>query len=187
MKVKILLILFFVTIISSVKAGVVFQYSGGYTAYNNDNDDINYSRLLNAAFLGASIGRKTRFMIGPSYTMWNQSHQNSAGQETSMSMTEFGATVLIYLNKSLNWKISGTYCMSVNGTRKTGNIEETLKGSAMRFGFGYHAPITDSFAIGGALSYQLTTLTSSIRNNSETEIDQSYSQILPMIELAWRY
>ena len=126
-------------------------------------------------------------MIGPSYTMWNQAHTRSNGTETEMSMTEFGATILVYLNKALNWKFSATYCMSVNGTRKTGAVEETLKGNAMRVGVGYHAPITETFAIGGVLSYQVTNLTSSIINNAETEIEQSYSQILPMIELAWRY
>ena len=118
--------------------------------------------------------------------MWNQGHTNSNGAETLMSMTEFGATVLIYLNKSLNWKFSGTY-MSVNGTRKTGAVEETSKEMPCALVFGYHAPITDAFAIGGTLSYQVTSLTSSIINNTETKIDQTYSQIIPMIELAWRY
>ena len=169
------------------KSGIVFQYSGGYTSYTNDNDELNFSRMLNAVYLGASLGRKTRVMIGPSYTMWNQAHNRSNGTETDISMTEFGATLLVYLNKSLNWKFTATYCMSVNGTRTTGAVEETLKGNAMRIGFGYHAPITDTFAIGGTLSYQVTNLTSSIINNTETEIEQSYSQILPMIELAWRY
>ena len=186
LKTSLLLLSLFVAT-PKVFGGVVFQYSGGYTSYTNDNDEIGFTRMLNAVYLGASVGRKTRFMIGPSYTMWNQGHKNSSGNETSISMTEFGATVLVYLNKSLNWKFSGTYCMSVNGTRKTGAIEETLKGNAMRFGFGYHAPITEAFAIGGTLSYQVTSLTSSIINNTETEIDQSYSQIIPMIELAWRY
>ena len=65
-----------------------------------------------------------------------------------MSMTEFGATLMIYLNRARNWKVTATYCMSVNGERKLGNTEETLKGSAMRFGFGYHAPITETFALG---------------------------------------
>ena len=182
-----LLFLFFILFSINSKASIVFQYSGGYTSYSNDNDELNFSRMLNSFYLGASIGRKTRFMIGPSYTMWNQSHTNSEGDESLMSMTEFGATVLIYLSKSLNWKVEATYCMSVNGERKLGDTEEVLKGSAMRFGFGYHAPITDTFALGINLAYQITTLTSSITNNEETEIDQTYTQMLPMIELAWRY
>ena len=169
------------------RAGLVFQYSGGYTSYTNDNDELNFSRMLNAVYLGASVGRKTRFMIGPSYTMWNQSHTNSAGNESTMSMTEFGATLMIYLNRARNWKVTATYCMSVNGERKLGNTEEILKGSAMRFGFGYHAPITETFALGLNLAYQITSLTSSITNNTESEIDETYTQMLPMLELAWRY
>ena len=168
-------------------AGVVFQYSGGYTSYSNDKDELNFSRMMNAFYLGASVGRKTRFMIGPSYTMWNQSHKNSSGSESTMTMTEFGATLMIYLNRARNWKFSATYCMSVNGERKLAATEETLKGNAMRFGFGYHAPITDTFALGLNLGYQITNLTSSITNNTETKISQSYTQILPMLELAWRY
>jgi len=172
---------------TSSKAGLVLQYSGGYTSYDNDNDELQFSRMLNAFFLGASVGRKTRFLIGPSYTMWNQSHQNSDAAESLMSMTEFGATALIYLTKAQTWKVEATYCMSVNGKRKLGETEEILKGSAMRFGFGYHAPITDTFAIGLNLAYQITTLSSSIVENNETEIDQTYTQMLPMLELAWRY
>ena len=102
-------------------------------------------------------------------------------------MTEFGATLLYYLSKSKTWKIEATYCMSVNGVRKLASTEETLKGSAMRFGIGYHAPITDTFALGINLAYQITSLTSSITNNNESVIDQTYTQMLPMLELAWRY
>jgi len=188
MKPMLSLFLFFAIITSTqLKAGIVLQYSGGYTSYTNDYDELNFSRMLNAFYLGASLGRKTRFMIGPSYTMWNQAHTNSAGNDSEMSMTEFGATALIYLSKAKTWKVTATYCMSVNGERKVGATEEILKGSAMRFGFGYHAPITDTFALGINLAYQITSLTSSITNNNETEIDETYTQMLPMLELAWRY
>lgn len=171
----------------SSKAGLVLQYSGGYTSYDNDNDEIQFSRMLNAFFLGASVGRKTRFLIGPSYTIWNQSHQNSDEVESLMAMTEFGATALIYLTKEQTWKVEASYCMSVNGKRKLGETEEILKGSAMRFGFGYHAPISENFAIGLNLAYQITNLTSSIIENDETIIDQTYTQMLPMLEIAYRY
>ena len=185
---KLLFLLFFILLTPRLsEAGLVLQYSGGYTTYSNDFDELNFSRMLNAFYLGASVGRKTQFMIGPSYTMWNQSHTNSDGDESLMSMTEFGATLLIYLTKAQTWKVTATYCMSVNGSRKVGETEEILKGSAMRFGFGYHAPITETFALGLNLGYQITTLTSSIVENEETEISQKYSQMLPMLELAWRY
>ena len=54
------ILLFLISLAQPLKtrAGIVLQYSGGYTSYTNDNDELDYSRMLNAVYLGASLGEK---------------------------------------------------------------------------------------------------------------------------------
>ena len=167
--------------------GLVLQYSGGYSTFDNDENKIGFSRMHNGFYAGASVGRTSRVLLGPSYMVWSQEHKPSASASAEdISLSEFGANLMIYINKRKNWKIEVTYCPSVNGTRTVSGADQEIKGSSYRVALGYHVMLTNSIVIGGVVSYHTTSLESKVIANTQSDITKSYTQIVPMLEIGFR-
>ena len=172
----------------SFSAGIVIQYSGGYMSFDNSESKIAFTRMNNAGYIGASLGRQAYFFLGPSYQMWSESHTPTSGGNTEeVSMTEFGATLMVYFNKNQNWKFEGTFCPKITGTRTVSGTEEEVSGSSYQVSLGYHAEITERFVLGGKISYHGVNLAQKIVSNTSSEISETYTQIVPKLEIVLRY
>ena len=169
-------------------AGIVIQYSGGYMTFDNSESKIAFTRMNNAGYVGASLGRQAYFFLGPSYQIWSEEHTPTAGGNTEeVSMTEFGATLMVYFNKKQNWKLEATYCPKVSGERTVSGTEEEISGSSYQVSLGYHAEITERFVLGGKLSYHGINLDQKIVSNTSSEISETYTQIVPKLEIVLRF
>ena len=147
-----------------------------------------YSKMDNAIFAGASIGRSSKLYLGPSYHIWNNSYQpSSSDTERTLSFSNFGASLLYFFDIKKRWKLELNYSPSVSGIRKLASgTEETLTGTSYRVGFGYHRDITKYFVLGFTVYYQSITMSDKVVGSTETKITDSYSGILPMVELSFR-
>ena len=147
-----------------------------------------YSKMDNAIFAGASIGRSSKLYLGPSYHIWNNSYQpSSSDTERTLSFSNFGASLLYFFDIKKRWKLELNYSPSVSGIRKLASgTEETLTGTSYRAGFGYHRDITKYFVLGFTVYYQSITMSDKVVGSTETKITDSYSGILPMVELSFR-
>lgn len=168
-------------------ATLIFKGSGGYTTFDNSESKLAYSRMQGSFFVGAGIGRNAYFVLGPSYSLWTKSHTPSGATPEESSINEFGATLLIYFNKNKNWKLEVTYCPNISGTRTVSGTEEDILGSSFTIDFGYHMNLTERFILGASLGYHSTTISQKIVNNTESEISESYTQIIPKLEVALRF
>ena len=168
-------------------ATLVFKGSGGYTTFDHSESKIAYDRMQGSFFVGAGIGRNAFIVLGPSYSMWNKSHTPSGADAEEVSITEFGATLLIYFNKSKNWKFEVTYCPNITGTRTVSGTEEEVLGNSYTADFGYHMNLTENFILGASVGYHSTSLSQKIVSNTESEITESYTQIIPKLEVALRF
>ena len=170
------------------KATLVFKGAGGYTSFDNSESNIAFSRMQGTFFVGAGVGRSGYVVLGPSYSLWNETHTpTSGGNAEEASMGEFGATLLIYFNKRKNWKVEITYAPNITGTRTVSGTEQEVMGSSYMADFGYHMSLTDSFVLGASVGYHSTSLIKKIVSSTETEISETYSQIIPKLEVALRF
>tara|TARA_B100000925_G_scaffold290014_2_gene274212 strand:+ start:4570 stop:5145 length:576 start_codon:yes stop_codon:yes gene_type:complete len=169
------------------RATLVFKGSGGYTTFDHSESEIAYSRMQGSFFVGAGIGRNAYIILGPSYSLWNKSHKPASSTAEEVAITEFGATLLIYFSRSKNWKFEVTYCPNITGTRTTSGTEEDLLGSSYSADFGYHMNLTETFILGASIGYHSTTLSQKIVSNTESTISESYTQIIPKLEVALRF
>jgi hypothetical protein len=168
-------------------ATLVFKGSGGYTTFDHSESKIAYNRMQGSFFVGAGIGRNAYIVLGPSYSLWNKSHTPASAAAEEVSVTEFGATLLIYFNRSKNWKFEVTYCPNITGTRTVSGTEENILGSSYTADFGYHMNLTEKFILGASIGYHSTTLSQKIVSNTESTISESYTQIIPKLEVALRF
>ncbi len=168
-------------------ATLIFKGSGGYTTFDNSESKLTYSRMQGSFFVGAGIGRNAYFVLGPSYSLWTKSHTPSGATPEESSINEFGATLLTYFNKNKNWKLEITYCPNISGTRTVSGAEQDILGSSFTIDFGYHMNLTERFILGASVGYHSTTISQKIVNNTESEISESYTQIIPKLEVALRF
>ena len=188
MKKYLCLFLVIVSISAKTHAAMLFQYSMFYNTYSDDVENFSYSRMNNGLFVGASLGRGVRFFLGPSYHLWSKSHQADAGSTASeASFSEFGATLITYLDQAGNWKFELTYNPMVKGERTTTGTPIKLDGSGYRASIGYQLKLSGKLYLGASLNYHSVGISSEIESNTETEATTSYSNITPTLELAFRY
>ncbi len=167
---------------------MLFQYSLFYNTYSDDAENFNYSRMNNGFFGGASLGRGTRFFLGPSYYMWSKSHQASSGSTASeVSFTEFGATLVTYIDQACQWKLELTYNPMVKGERSLASETADLDGTGYRASLGYQLKLGGKFYLGAAINYHTVSLSTQVVNNTESDISKTYSNISPTLEIAFRH
>ena len=185
---KFLYLIILTLTVDSAYSSLLFKSSGGYTSYDYSESKIAYTRLHGSFFVGAGIGRKGYFLLGPSYSIWTKSHKpNSTADAEEVSMGEFGATLIAYMNKAKNWKIELTYCPNITGTRTVSGTEQDIAGSSFMIDLGYHFNMTERFILGGSLGYYSTSIATKTISSTETEISESYTQIIPKLEVGLRF
>jgi len=174
-------------------AGFITQWSFFYNTIFplTENPVVNsyaYSKMDNAIFAGASIGRSAKLFLGPSYHLWNNSYQPSSSDTArTLSFTNFGASLLYFFDIKKRWKLELNYSPSVNGTRVLANgTEEILTGNSYRVGFGYHRHFSKLFVLGFTVYYHSISITDKVIGTTETKITDTYSGVLPMVELSFR-
>ncbi|HAZ14345.1 MAG: hypothetical protein A2X86_19150 [Bdellovibrionales bacterium GWA2_49_15] len=170
--------------IHSASAAFCLQYSLLYDTWNDDVDNFSYSRMNNAFYIGASFDRNNQLYIGPSYHLISKSHQEgTGGQASDLSVTAFGASVLYFLDKEFRWKLQLTYNLALSGTRTVSGTNQEIEGTGYEAGLGFQLPLSRSVWLGATMNYHTMTISEYKVDTTATEVSESYTAIVPMINL----
>jgi hypothetical protein len=173
------------------------SYAGFYTQYNlhydtdtdsADAEEFQRTKMVNSLLLGASFGKRKKLIIGQSFSSWTKQQQKGASDnKSSFNFIELGPKFLYYLTRHKTWFISLTYNFYVRGTSKVNNRDEKLSGSSTVSSFGYHLPVSESFAMGVSLNYHDTTITESVENNLSRTLSEKYTSLYPSFEFVFHF
>lgn len=187
---KALLFLFIIIVSTQVYAGAFINYSLNYHSETDggDTEEFSLSRLNNSLFLGASMDSGQKYIIGTNFISWNKTQSKGDGDtEKEISLIELGPKFLMYFSQARAFFVSLTYNFYSRGTGTVNGDSAEFNGSGLMGAFGYHMKVSKRFAMGASLNYHSTTITSSVVDNTESDVSDTYVSIYPMIEMVLRY
>lgn len=148
-----------------------------------------YNKTMHNLFLGASLDVKKQFYLGQNILSWTRTAQqgNDSATQTTMSLLELGPRLLYYFNDLRRWYLSLVYNFSVKGTSTINEEEGKIEGTSYIAALGYHYKVTKQIGIGGSLNYHVLTITARKIDSTDLEPSESYTAIIPMLEIAIRF
>ncbi len=173
---------------SLAQAKFYAQYSLGH---NSDEDNVtgstfSYSRMNNLLFAGANLDEKQKWIIGWNFYLWSRDYQANGGTTNKISLTELGPRVQFFFNDERNFYSAVAYHPYVKGKLNNGTDAE-VSGSGYIISIGYHHRASKTVFFGASLNYQSTSLSKSTVSNTESDVNYSYTNIIPMIEMSMRF
>lgn len=181
------LIGFLLIFISSLAwARFEIQTSSGYDSYSDGKSKNTFSNMSNHLFIGASLDLKQKLLIG------NNVSQVSVGLKSNnndtFSVLEVGPKVLYYFDEDYLFYTAVAWNPYVKGDRKVaGAASETISGWGYLATFGASMKINRNFAMGFSINYHSISITESVVSTTASEVSESYSTIMPMINFTLRF
>lgn len=181
-------LLIFLLIPCSLHASLYIQHSLFYHTHDDDAENFNYSRMNNYLFIGASIDKKKKFYLGQSVHIWSKEHQaDSSSQTSEISITELGPRFIWFLNDAKTWRIGGAWHPYAKGDRTIDGENQEVSGSSYMGSIAYHFKLSKRFYMGGSINYHAYTVDSKVVENTEEDVSESYTAIMPMLEFSIRF
>lgn len=121
---------------------------------------------------------------------WNYASSNlteNPGTETSLSVTDMGPKLLMFLNKEHNWLIGFTYNLITKANYDSGVSTLELRGSSIKIDAGYMTAFTSSFYLGARINYYKPSFNEEIQNTTLTAASDSRTVIYPSFSLVYRF
>lgn len=183
---KILSTLFLIFLSHIVWARFEIQTSSGYDTYSDGKSKNTFSNMSNHLFIGASLDLKQKLLIG------NNISQVSIGLKTtnndSFSVLEVGPKVLYYFDEDYLFYTAIAWNPYVKGDRKVaGAASETISGWGYVATFGASMKVNRNFAMGFSINYHAISITESVVNTTASDVSESYSTIMPMVNFTLRF
>lgn len=186
--IKFLVLIGLLTSVYSKSADAKFygQLSTTYSTSEDDAENFSFNRMMNMLYAGGSIDGGGRFYIGWNYFMWSRTTDND-GTESEISLTEQGPRFLFFFNEMRTLGLSASWHPYVKGERTLSGTNQELSGSGYTASFLYHLKVNNKFYMGFSVNYHSATLDEQTVGTTLTEITESYSNIVPMIDLSFRF
>ncbi|MCO4752883.1 MAG: hypothetical protein KC478_00305 [Bacteriovoracaceae bacterium] len=185
---KALISLFF---IANCHAAFYMDYKLNYQTETDGGDAgaFSYTRMMNSVFFAASMDRDKRFYIGQSAIFWNKTQQQGedSDDEFTMNLLELGPRIHYYFTQNRTWYTSLVYNFYVNGTSQTAGVEGDVSGTSYLASLGYHYKFTRTIGIGASLNYHSVTLDERKVDSTSNDVSETFSAIVPMLEIAFRF
>ena len=116
--------------------------------------------------------------------MISKTHQAGSGStESDVSVTAFGASALYFIDKEFRWKVQLTYNVALSGSRTVDGASQDIEGSGYEAGLGFQLPLSRSVWLGATMNYHAITISEYKVDTTATDVSQSYTAIVPMINL----
>lgn len=183
-------ILTFILFTQSALAGLFLNYSLNYHTETDggDTEAFNLARMNNNIFIGSTVDGPQKMIIGTNFASWNKTQSKGEGDtEKEISLLDMGLRFHLYMTQMRTWYLSATYNLYSRGTGTVNGETADFDGSGYMVSFGYHLKTSKRFSMGASIMYHSSTITSSIVDNTESEVTDTYTAIYPMIEMALRY
>lgn len=171
-------------------ANLYLQHSLLYFTHTDDVSNLDYSRMGNLFFIGASIDGNGNYLLGQSIHLWNKAHtQEEGGEAYTFDMMEVGPRFFWFWDDEKTVYISAAYHFYARGTRKLGAEEtEKISGTGMIFTFGYQLRVGQQFFLGASLHYYSLALAEATDNsNTTTDLTETITSIYPVLEFSLRF
>ncbi len=181
-----LLYLIFFLLANIAQARFEIQTSSGYDTYSDGKSKNTFSNMTNHLFIGASLDLKQKLLIG------NNVSQVSVGLKSSnndtFSVLEVGPKILYYFDEDYLFYTAIAWNPYVKGDRKVaGAASETISGWGYLATFGASMKINRNFAMGFSINYHAISINESVVDTTASEVSESYSTIMPMINFTLRF
>ena len=171
---------------NTANAAFMFETMSGFTTTSDSKTTTDTSDITNHIFIGASIGAKQRAFIGQNITFF--SHEVKAATTNKVSTMELGPRFTYFLSDDNVFYISLGWNPYAKGTRTTGSTTEDISGYSLLGSLGAEVKINKNFHIGGSINYHSLNISKAISSsNQATTVSDSYSSIMPMLNLSFRF
>jgi hypothetical protein len=178
--------IFLLLYINSANAAFLFDSMTGFSSSSDSKTSTNLSDLTNHIFIGASIGAKQRAYIGQNITI--VSHQMKAAGTDKISTLELGPKLMYFFDEENIFYGSFGWNPYVKGTRSISGSTSEIMGYSLLASLGAELKINRTFHIGGSINYhQLKTSKSISSANVSTTESETYSSLMPMINVSLRF
>lgn len=180
-------IFIFILISLSTHGAFTLQLAGNYTSDSDDVTEFEYSKMNGALYIGASFDKKDQLYLGQNVSLFTRTFSES-GTETEVSVTEIGPKFIWYFSPERQGHITLTWNPYAQGERKTSSDTEDISGWSYQIAFGYHLKISRVVRLGATINYHVLNISKATDStNTESEVTQAYTNIMPMIELAFHF
>ena len=184
-----LMAIIFLSLVSPKESfgALTFQIQTFYNSDTDDADNFEYTNMTNSFFLGATVNTKKTFFLGWAATLLNRTY-NTGSSETEVATTEIGPEVLFYTSEAKSVFISLNWNPFVSGDKTSSSSTLEISGSSYNVALGYQLKVSKTFRLGASLNYHAMSITKTTNSsNVSTEVSQSYTSIVPMLEFAFHF
>lgn len=186
---KLLICFIYLFFLSSARAAFNIELFGNYTSDTDNVDNESYSKMYYGLFLGASLDGKQTFYFGQNIMMHTREIKGAgASQASTLSVTELGPRFTLFMGDTQSWALSVAWHPYAKGERQRSGQTEEISGWAYLASFGYTLKLSRAFALGANITYHALNISKSVDSgNTESEVSHSYTNIIPMIVISFRF
>lgn len=184
-----LILTFFVALFPIMSHGALFlQYSGFYHTHEDDGEQFEYSRTYNYLVVGGALDNKESFFISWSTLLWSKTYKSGSGStENEISIMELGPKVIWFMDDRKTIYISAAYHPYAKGDRTVDGTSQDVSGTSYLATLGYQLKVSRSFYLGASLNYHALSLSEKTVENTATDISESHTAVIPMLEFSIRF
>jgi hypothetical protein len=184
-KMKSLILFYFLLLPFSAKANLLLQYGLNYSSQEDDSGSgkSSQSRSYNKAFIAASVNGNKTIFFGWNINSWSSSLKQGSSSEDTYSILEMGPRLQWFMNDDNNLYLTAEWNPYAKGEREKGGAKQDITGSGIGLGLGYRFRLSRLIGFGASLNYQSLSIAEEKTNTTETDVSDSVSNIMPMLEL----
>lgn len=176
----------FLFFVNSAHAAFIINSMTGYSSSSDSNTTTDISDVSNHFFLGASLGSKQKLYIGQNVTIFT--HEVKATTTNKVNTLELGPRLIYFFSEENVFYGTLGWNPYAKGKRTVGTTTEDISGYGLLAGIGAELKINRMFYIGGSLNYKSLNISKTISaTNVATEVSDSYTSLMPMINLSFRF
>ncbi|MGE3681821.1 MAG: hypothetical protein AB7G93_08855 [Bdellovibrionales bacterium] len=160
----------------------VFYFTDDFT-YNNASSA--YKRTFWDVMIGLGLNKKASWVVGWNYG--SMTFTENPGTETSLTVTDMGPKLLVYLDRNRTWALGFTYNLITTADYSTSGVSTELRGTSLRGEFGYLPEMWEGIYMGAKLNYYQASFKEEVSSSTLTEVTHSRTTIYPSFAFTWRW
>jgi len=183
---KYLFLFLFLLLPLQTRAGLILNYGLNYSTESEDSDvEYEKSKTFHKFLIGGSVNSNRTLFLGWNINYWSTALTYNGGDEDNYSLQEMGPKLVWFFNDNYNWYTALEWNPYVVGTRTKSGTESDVEGSSTAFSFGYRFKIANNLGLGAGVTYHSASFDEEKVNSSATDISDSITNIMPMLEFTF--
>lgn len=134
---------------------------------------------------GMGLDHKNQIVLGWNYG--SMSFTDNPGTVTTLTVTDMGPKLTMYLDKDRNWPFAFTYNLISTGNYSSGGSTAQLRGTSMKAEFGYMAEMASGLLLGARINYYKASFNEQVINTTLTKMSNGRTAIYPTFSLVFRW